>query len=68
MLLVLRFAPKSGIGKEQVDVPEGNLNASHTRIENVARYLLEGTGWGLDQVTSRQDTEEYDWYLNIGRS
>jgi hypothetical protein len=45
MLSVLRFVPKSGLGKEQVDVPEaGNLNASHFRIENVARYLLEGTG------------------------
>jgi hypothetical protein len=44
MLLVLRFAPKSGLGKEQVDVPKGNLNASHPRSENVARYFLEGTG------------------------
>jgi hypothetical protein len=44
MLSVLRFAPKSGLGKEHVNVPEGNLNASHSRIENVARYLLEGTG------------------------
>jgi hypothetical protein len=43
MLSVLRFAPKSGLGKEQVYVPRGNLNASHSRIENVARYLLEGT-------------------------
>jgi hypothetical protein len=68
MLSVLRFAPKSGLGKEQVDVPKGNLNASHSCIENVARYLLEGTGRGLDQATSRQDTEEYDWYLNVGRS
>jgi hypothetical protein len=44
MLSVLQFALKSDLQKEQVDVPEGNLNASHSSIENVARYLLEGTG------------------------
>jgi hypothetical protein len=43
LVSVLRFAPKSGLGKEQVNVPEGNLNASHSPIENVARYLLEGS-------------------------
>jgi hypothetical protein len=43
MLSVLQFAPKSGLGKEQVDEPKGDLNASHSRIENVARYLLEGS-------------------------